>query len=94
MELPNGSALILSVAKYYGPDGKAIEDDAVTPNVEVASEQDLLLPDDEGVASQTTEPVKEQNRPDDQLNKALDLLKQKAQVSAPRLAGHAYPVNA
>ena len=31
--LPDGSAVILSVAKYYSPDGKAIQDNGVTPNV-------------------------------------------------------------
>ena len=29
--LPDGSALILSIAKYYSPSGKAIQDSAVTP---------------------------------------------------------------
>ncbi|MFQ5664092.1 MAG: S41 family peptidase [Terriglobia bacterium] len=33
--LDDGSALILSVAKYYSPAGKAIQDNAVTPSVEV-----------------------------------------------------------
>src|SRR5581483_3652669 len=32
MEIPDGSALILSVAKYYSPSGKALQDNAVTPN--------------------------------------------------------------
>ena len=33
IELPDGAALLLTVAKYEGPDGKKIQDDAVTPNV-------------------------------------------------------------
>ena len=33
IEIPDGSALILSIAKYYTPGGKAIQDSAVTPNV-------------------------------------------------------------
>ena len=41
MELPDGSALILSVAKYATPMGKKIQDEAVSPNVVVASNQDL-----------------------------------------------------
>src|SRR2546428_5360775 len=32
IELPDGSALILSVAKYYSPNGKAIQDAAVSPH--------------------------------------------------------------
>jgi carboxyl-terminal processing protease len=76
-ELPDGAALILSIAKYYGPDGKAIEDDAVTPNVQVASSDDSAIPDDESVDTSNAAPAKPVVKPDDQLNKALDLLKQK-----------------
>lgn len=32
VNLDDGSAVILSVAKYYGPDGKAIQDTGVTPS--------------------------------------------------------------
>jgi carboxyl-terminal processing protease len=67
IELPDGAALILSVAKYESPSGKKIQDEAVTPNVLVASDFDQY--DDPN-----QKPVSHQ---DDQLNKALDLLKQK-----------------
>src|ERR1700677_2187366 len=40
MELPDGDALILSAAKHAAPDGKKIQDDAVQPNVVVASNED------------------------------------------------------
>ena len=33
IDLPDGAALMLTVAKYESPDGKKIQDDAVTPNV-------------------------------------------------------------
>ena len=33
IELPDGAALMLTVAKYEGPDGKKIQDEAVTPTV-------------------------------------------------------------
>ena len=36
IDLPDGSAVILSIAKYYSPSGKAIQDTAITPNVLVA----------------------------------------------------------
>ena len=39
-ELPDGSALILSVAKYESPDGKKLQDDGVTPGIIVASSAD------------------------------------------------------
>jgi carboxyl-terminal processing protease len=82
MELPDGSALILSVAKYAAPDGKKIQDDAVQPNVVVASNAD-----DQDDGQPTPKPSKlgapqvpdaQKAQPDDQLNKALDVLKQKA----------------
>jgi carboxyl-terminal processing protease len=82
MELPDGSALILSVAKYSAPDGKKIQDDAVQPNVVVASNAD-----DQDDGQPTPKPSKlgapqvpdaQKAQPDDQLNKALDVLKQKA----------------
>jgi len=38
--LNDGSALILSIAKYYSPSGKAIQDSAVTPNIVVADSDD------------------------------------------------------
>ena len=36
-ELPDGAAVILSIAKYESPSGKKLQDDAVTPGVLVAS---------------------------------------------------------
>jgi carboxyl-terminal processing protease len=76
-DLPDGGALILSVAKYYSPSGKAIQDASVTPNVIVASDDDSAAgPDDEDTqpesADQEAKPKKTQ---DDQLNKAVEVLK-------------------
>jgi len=76
IELPDGSALILSVAKYYSPSGKAIQDTAVTPNVLVADVDDGPVPDeDENAvpADQTTKPQPSQQ--DEQLDKAIEVLK-------------------
>jgi carboxyl-terminal processing protease len=78
IEMPDNSALILSVAKYYSPSGKAIQDVAVTPNVLVAdsTEDDGGLPDeDEQPAADEKKDVKPKNQQDDQLNKALEVLK-------------------
>lgn len=36
IELDDGAALLLSIAKYYGPDGKAIHDEGLEPNHLVA----------------------------------------------------------
>lgn len=65
IELPDGGALLLTVAKYQGPDGKKIQDDAVTPTVQVGQATD----EDFGDSATPKE--------DEPLNKALELLKNK-----------------
>jgi carboxyl-terminal processing protease len=76
--LPDGSALILSVAKYYSPSGKAIQDSAVTPNIMVAdSDDDGALPDDDENAAPAEEERKQSPQPDEQLHKAIQVLKSK-----------------
>ena len=80
LDLPDGGALILSVAKYYSPSGKAIQDTAITPNVVVAdSIDDGVSPDDDD-NSATPEKNEEKAKPavDDQLNKAVEVLKSRA----------------
>jgi carboxyl-terminal processing protease len=68
--------LILSVAKYYSTSGKAIQETAVTPNVLVADETDNAISEDEETAPNTTEPeAKPKNTQDDQLRKAVEVLK-------------------
>jgi carboxyl-terminal processing protease len=77
IEMPDNSALILSVAKYYSPSGKAIQDTAVTPNVMVAdsTDDDGGLPDEDDVSPPDEQSQKPKNQVDDQLNKALEVLK-------------------
>jgi len=77
IEVPDGSALILSVAKYYTPKGKVIQDTGITPNVVVAAVDDLaVLPEDED-GNAPDEPQKVQPKEDDQLHRALEVLKTK-----------------
>ncbi|HEY4010752.1 MAG TPA: S41 family peptidase [Acidobacteriaceae bacterium] len=80
-ELPDGGAIILSVAKYAAPNGKKFEDDAVTPATLVASADDLDDLDDTDdsgpAAAQTKTPAVKHTQPDDQLSKALEMLKAK-----------------
>src|SRR3954463_9441617 len=80
LELPDGGALILSIAKYYSPSGKAIQDAAVTPNVVVADVPDEVgaSEDEDGATPQPEEQAKPKNTVDDQLNKALEVLKSRA----------------
>jgi len=79
IDLPDGGALILSVAKYYSPGGKAIQDVAVTPNVLVADADDAAVgPDDEETPSTPEQEAKPKKQVDDQLNKAVEVLKSRA----------------
>jgi len=79
-ELPNGGALILTVAKYSSPSGKKLEEEGVTPNVVVASAGDQIemVNDDAGPNQAAAAPIKKPTlQTDDQLMKALEILKNK-----------------
>ena len=83
IEVPDGSALILSVAKYYTPKGKIIQDTGITPNIPVASNDELAaLPDDEDDSNSPEEPQKTQPKEDDQLHRAIEILKVRAQKAS------------
>ncbi len=78
IDMPDGSALVLSVAKYYSPSGKALQDAAITPNILVAdANDDFIAPDEDENADDSAQQEKQQkaNQPDDQLNKAIEVLK-------------------
>ena len=85
--LPDGAVLFLSVAKYRTPSGAILQDTAVIPNVIVAENNGFGLvapPVNAGTITKpgvpaTTAPVKPAPtapQPDDQLNKAISLLKE------------------
>lgn len=81
LEVPDGSALILSVAKYYTPKGKVIQDTGITPNVIIASSDDanaVIVDDDDNATPDEPKQEKPQQKEDDQLRRALDVLKAKA----------------
>ena len=65
IDLPDGAALLLTVAKYQGPDGKKIQDEAVTPTVQTNANAD------EDVQDETPD------KDDKPLDKALSILKGK-----------------
>ncbi len=72
LTLDDGGAVILSVAKYYAPSGKAIQDTGVTPNypmndLNVGPEED---PDGDGIPNAPTDKPKE----DTLMKKAIELL--------------------
>jgi carboxyl-terminal processing protease len=68
----DGSALLLSIAKYYTPDGKAIADNGVTPNVIQPAENVTA-----SAGSGENTGVQFGGPNDQQLQKAIEILKQK-----------------
>jgi carboxyl-terminal processing protease len=70
----DGSGLLLSVAKYYRYDGKAIIDNGIVPSViQTASNESASLDDD---SDSLEEPEHPGGKDDLQLNKALEIVKQ------------------
>jgi len=65
----DGSALLLAVAKYYGSDGKAIQDNGVKPDVPSPS------PDEAG--AEEVQRDQYGTKDDSQLQKAIEVLRQK-----------------
>jgi carboxyl-terminal processing protease len=74
--MDDGSAVILSVAKFYGPDGKAIQDNGVTPGTLVAE------PDSATEVDQDGEPITAAAEPkptdDVLLKKAIEVISTKS----------------
>ena len=81
IEVPDGSALILSVAKYYTPNGKVIQETGITPNILVASNDDVLTISEDEDNTTSEEPQKPQQKEDEQLRRAIEVLKNKTQKS-------------
>ena len=80
-DLPDGGAVILTVAKYASPSGKPLESEGITPDVQVASNFDETAGADEAATpdgKSAPAAKRSSTQPDDQLNKALEILKGKA----------------
>jgi carboxyl-terminal processing protease len=73
--LQDKSALNLTVAKYYSPQGKAIQDSAVTPNILVAGEEEVTLPDEDENATPANDQEPKKAPQDEQLKKAIEVVK-------------------
>jgi carboxyl-terminal processing protease len=70
--MDDGGAIILSVAKYYSPSGKAIHDTSVTPN-HVVNEPEAAPELDENGEPLETESAPKKSDEDPLLNKALEV---------------------
>jgi carboxyl-terminal processing protease len=76
--MDDGGAIILSVAKYYSPNGQAIQDTRVTPGALVAEPEPQVEYDENGEPlPQPQAPVTEQQKTtnDAVVKKALEVLK-------------------
>ncbi|MGH9601385.1 MAG: S41 family peptidase [Terriglobales bacterium] len=79
IEIPDGSALILSVAKYYSPGGKAIQDAAVTPNILVVDPDDDLAAPEDGVEEPAEPAAPFTPKEDEIMRRALTLIGERKQ---------------
>lgn len=75
--MDDGSALILSVAKYYSPDGKSIQDNGVTPDEIVAEAEPAGADGDDDTADQAVAAAKKSTE-DLILKKALEVVLKKS----------------
>ena len=87
--MPDGAAILLSIAKYESPSGKRLQDEGVQPGTLVAAAQPETDESDTNPAQNPSQTSPTNKMPatkavgsgvsvDDQLSKALDLLKGKA----------------
>jgi carboxyl-terminal processing protease len=72
--MDDGGAIILSVAKYYGPDGKAIQDNGVTPGNLVAEPDSQVEVDEEGEPIGKDEAAQTKPGDDPLLKKAVEVV--------------------
>ncbi len=70
--MEDGSAVILSVAKYYSPSGKAIQDNSVIPTVQLAEAQPVVDDEDENAPEKTPDVTRPTDDP--LLKKAINVL--------------------
>jgi carboxyl-terminal processing protease len=78
--MDDGSAIILSVAKYYSPDGKSIQDNGVTPEELVADAAEAAGTDvDDDAEPAPAAPVAADKKPAEDLilQKAIDIARKK-----------------
>jgi carboxyl-terminal processing protease len=78
VQMEDGAAVILSVAKYYSPNGKAIQDTQVVPTVQLAENDNSPELDQDGNPIPGTEP---KTMEDNLLKQAVDLVTGKTSLA-------------
>ncbi len=92
----DGGAIILSVAKYYSPRGKAIQDAGVVPSVPFVESEPFaeLEGEEEAPERPAAPPPPVRPEEDNLLKKAIEVLKTAAPAQAARIAPRALPLPA
>jgi carboxyl-terminal processing protease len=78
IQMDDGGAVILSVAKYYSPSGKAIQDTGVVPTVQVAENDNSPEYDQDGNPIPGTAP---KNKEDNLLKQSIELVTGKTTIA-------------
>jgi carboxyl-terminal processing protease len=78
IQMEDGGAVILSVAKYYSPSGKAIQDTGVVPTVQLAENDNSPELDQDGNPIPGTAP---KNKEDNLLKQSIDLVTGKTSIA-------------
>lgn len=96
IQMDDGGAVILSVAKYYSPSGKAIQDTGVVPTVQLAENDNSPELDQDGNPIPGTAP---KNSDDNLLKQSIDLVTGKTTIaqltndaSGPIVAGQGHAI--
>jgi carboxyl-terminal processing protease len=91
IQMEDGGAVILSVAKYYSPSGKAIQDTGVVPTVQLAENDNSPELDQDGNPIPGTAP---KNTEDNLLKQSIELVTGKTTLAQLRNEGGGAIVNA
>ena len=78
IQMDDGGAVILSVAKYYSPSGKAIQDTGVVPTVAIAEADNTPDVDEEGNPLPNAEP---KSKDDTLLKRSVELVTGKTTIA-------------
>jgi carboxyl-terminal processing protease len=78
IQMDDGGAVILSVAKYYSPSGKAIQDTGVVPSVQIAENDNSPEYDQDGNPVPGTAP---KNTEDNLLKQSIELITGKTTIA-------------
>jgi carboxyl-terminal processing protease len=96
IQMDDGGAVILSVAKYYSPSGKAIQDTGVVPSVQLAENDNSPELDQDGNPIPGTAP---KSTEDNLLKQSVDLVTGKTTIAqltneagGPAIAGQGHPI--